>query len=163
MAERTAASPGAEPLAYTPGMPSPHTSELQIVERHLDTFGHVNNARYLEIFEDARWDWITSRGYGFDRIHALGAGPTVLSCAVKFLRELHNRERVRVLTQMVSYAGKAGEVAQTIVKASGEVACEASFIVGLFDMKSRRLVPPTPEWLKALDFADRYQPKTPAA
>lgn len=143
-------------------MPGPHEFELQIVERHLDTFGHVNNARYLEIFEEARWDWITGRGFGFDTIHRLQQGPTVLSCMMQFRREVHNRERVRVLTEMLSYVNKTGECKQSLINASGNVACEATFVVGLFDLKSRRLVPPTPEWLHALDFSDRYQPKATA-
>jgi thioesterase-3 len=28
---------------------------------HLDLFGHVNNARYLEFLEEARWDWFEQR------------------------------------------------------------------------------------------------------
>jgi len=140
-------------------MPGPHEFQLQIVERHLDTFGHVNNARYLEIFEEARWDWITGRGFGLDTIHRLQQGPAVLSCTMQFRRELHNRERVRVLTEILSYVHKTGECKQSLVNAAGDVACEATFVVGLFDLKSRRLVPPTPDWLHALDFSERYQPK----
>lgn len=139
--------------------PSEHVFELQIVERHLDSFGHVNNARYLEIFEEARWDWISARGYGLDVVHRLQKGPTVLRCTVEFLRELHNRERVRVLSAVVSYTGKTGELHQALVKDSGDVACKASFVVGLFDLVSRRLVPPTPEWLRAIDFEEGYLPK----
>ena len=41
---------------------------IVIREEHLDTFGHVNNARYLEIFEQARWDFITDNGFGLDYI-----------------------------------------------------------------------------------------------
>lgn len=136
-----------------------HVFELQILERHLDTFGHVNNARYLEIFEEARWDWISARGYGLDVVQRLQQGPTVLRCTVEFLRELHNRERVQVVTQVVSYTGKTGELQQELVKSSGEVACKASFILGLFDLSSRRLIPPTPEWLHAIDFERGYRPK----
>lgn len=139
---------------------SQHVFELQIVERHLDTFGHVNNARYLEIFEEARWDWISSRGYDLGTIQRLQKGPTVLRCTLEFLRELHNRERVQVVTRVVSYVGKTGELQQELVKASGDVACKASFILGLFDLGSRRLVPPTPEWLVAIDFESGYRPKT---
>ena len=32
----------------------------QIKEKDLDTLGHVNNAKYLELFEEARWDFITN-------------------------------------------------------------------------------------------------------
>ena len=45
-----------------------HEYPLLIVERHLDTFGHVNNATYLELFEEARWDWLQQNGYGLDEI-----------------------------------------------------------------------------------------------
>ena len=44
-----------------------HDYQLVIREQHLDTFGHVNNAKYLEILEEARWDLITGNGYGLMR------------------------------------------------------------------------------------------------
>ena len=33
--------------------------ELVIKECHLDSFGHVNNAIYVQLYEEARWDFIT--------------------------------------------------------------------------------------------------------
>ena len=36
---------------------------LTIKEFHLDTFGHVNNATYLQIYEEARWEFINQNGY----------------------------------------------------------------------------------------------------
>ena len=45
-----------------------HEYELLIHEAHLDTFGHVNNAKYLEVLEEARWDFITRNGYGLDEV-----------------------------------------------------------------------------------------------
>lgn len=32
-----------------------HEYPVVIREHHLDTFGHVNNAAYLDILEEARW------------------------------------------------------------------------------------------------------------
>ncbi len=49
-----------------------HEYQLLIHEGHLDSFGHVNNATYLNLFEEARWDWITARGYG---LKEMGAAP----------------------------------------------------------------------------------------
>ena len=37
----------------------------QIKENHLDGFGHVNNAIYLQFFEEARWEMITQGGYSW--------------------------------------------------------------------------------------------------
>ncbi len=46
-------------------MPYPKASyDVLILESHLDTFGHVNNAAYLTLFEESRWDFITKNGYG---------------------------------------------------------------------------------------------------
>lgn len=63
---------------------------MTILEGHLDTFGHVNNASYLEILEEARWDLITRNGYGLDAVRRLGIGPVVLEAHLRFVRELHN-------------------------------------------------------------------------
>ena len=45
-----------------------HTFEFVVQETHLDSFGHMNNAVYLEIFENARWDFIHNRGFGYKHI-----------------------------------------------------------------------------------------------
>lgn len=57
--------------------------EVVIRESHLDTFGHVNNATYLTLFEEARWDIVRSRGFGLDDIKRTGLGPTLLEVNVK--------------------------------------------------------------------------------
>ena len=44
-----------------------------------------------------------------------------------------------------------------LIRSDADSARYARFVVGIFDMKFRRLVTPTPEWLHALDFSDRYQ------
>jgi acyl-CoA thioesterase FadM len=53
-----------------------HEYTVLIIERHLDTFGHVNNATYLDLFEAARWEWITSNGFGLERIRELRKVPS---------------------------------------------------------------------------------------
>ena len=35
---------------------------LSIRSYHLDGYGHVNNARYLEFLEEARWAWFEAAG-----------------------------------------------------------------------------------------------------
>jgi len=134
-------------------MPSPdHEYPLLIIERHLDTFGHVNNATYLQILEEARWEWITAGGFSLARVHELRQGPTVLECVLRFRRELRNRTRVTIVSRMQSYVGKIGRLQQEIRLESGEVACEAEFVIGLFDTERRKLVDPTPQWLASVGF-----------
>lgn len=131
-------------------MPALHEKPIVISEAHLDSFGHLNNARYLELFEQARWDLITERGFGIDTIRKVQQGPTILGVEMKFLRELAPREPVVIRSELVSYERKIGRMKQTMVKADGTPACEAVFVFGLFDLAQRKLVEPTPEWAHAV-------------
>lgn len=128
------------------------TFEYPIIirEHHLDTFGHVNNATYLEIFEEARWEFITMNGYDLNKIKETGFGPVVLEINIKFLRELGVRKSVIVHSQNLSYEGKVSKLRQWIEDQDGQIYCDAEFKFGLFDVKTRKLVAPTPEWLKAI-------------
>lgn len=127
-----------------------HTYELFIHERHLDTFGHMNNAQYLDLLEEARWDLITKNGYGLEVIRERQAGPTILEINLRFMREIKNRERITVESYSEPYSGKICKFHQQMRNEKGEVACEATFVVGLFDLVQRKLMLPTPEWLRAL-------------
>lgn len=125
------------------------TYPLIIKEMHLDTFGHVNNATYLALLEEARWDLITKNGYGLRKIQETGVGPTILEINLKFLKELRLREEVIIQTQLISYKEKIGTLSQKIVRVD-EVCCEAIIVMGLFSLKERKLILPTPEWLNAV-------------
>jgi len=120
-----------------------------IREEHLDTFGHVNNARYLEIFEQARWDFITDNGFGLDYVRESGTGPVILELNLRFVRELTNRQRVLIRSSVDSYEGKIGRLTQLMLDEEERVCCEGKFVVALWDTKTRKLIPPTPEWRRA--------------
>ncbi len=131
-------------------MPPIQEKTIQISEAHLDSFGHLNHARYFELFEQARWDIITARGFGIDTIRRTRTGPVILEVAAKFLRELAPRETVVIRSELTSYEKKIGKFRQQMLKADGEVACDATFVFGLFDLERRRLIDPTPEWAYAV-------------
>lgn len=124
---------------------------LTIKEHHVDSYGHVNNATYLALYEEARWEIITPRGYGFKEIHERKQGPVILEVNLKFLKEIRLRENITIQTKIVHYTGKVGQMQQQMIKTDGSVASEALFTFGLFDIKERKLIEPTPEWKKALD------------
>ena len=131
-------------------MATPHEKTIIISEAHLDSFGHVNNARYLELFEQARWDLITERGFGIDTIRRTKTGPTILEINIRFLKELNPRETVVIRTEMLSYERKVGKLRQQMLKDDGALACEAIFTFGLFDVERRKLIEPSPEWAHAV-------------
>jgi YbgC/YbaW family acyl-CoA thioester hydrolase len=132
-----------------PIMSTPHRYELTIREQHIDSFGHVNNAVYLTLFEEARWELITNNGYGLKRILETNVGPVILQANVKFKRELVLRDRVTVTTQVTDYRRRIGYIHQEMLDADGALTTTAEFTFGLFDMIKRELVAPSEGWMRA--------------
>lgn len=125
--------------------------EVLIQEHHLDSFGHVNNAAYIELYEEARWDFITQRGFGLDYIQKNQVGPVILDLKVRFKRELLNREKIKITSRTIEIVSpKVMVLEQFMIKPDGKVASEATFTVGFFDMKARKLIDAGPEWLEAI-------------
>lgn len=127
--------------------------EVLIREHHLDSYSHVNNATYLSLFEEARWEIITQRGYSYETVHQTGLGPVILDVQLKFLKELRLREKIKITLEVLSYEGKISKVRQLMIKPNQDIACEMLCTVGFFDMKARKLILPTAEWLQAIGYS----------
>lgn len=128
--------------------------EIIIKESHLDTFGHVNNAVYLQLYEEARWDFITARGYGLKEVKKHQKGPVILEAHIKFIKELQLREKIQITFEPVSKPGQARskiiQIHQKMFKPNGDVASELVVTVGFFDLVERKLISPTEEWQRVL-------------
>ena len=124
---------------------------LSIKESYLDTFGHVNNAVYLTLFEEARWALLNQSGFGIAKFQETGLGPTILEIKLTFLKELRLHDAIVIETHLVSYEKKIGRLFQRMLRGE-EVCCTAEIMIGLFDLRHRKLVLPTPEWLQAIGF-----------
>jgi YbgC/YbaW family acyl-CoA thioester hydrolase len=127
---------------------------ILIRESHLDTFGHMNNAMYLTLFEEARWESITKNGYGLKDILKIQKGPVILDAQIKFLKEIRLREQISMTLELLEYKSKVGKLFQQMLKSDGTIAAELTMSFGLFDLQARRLIDPTPEWKRALGIQD---------
>jgi YbgC/YbaW family acyl-CoA thioester hydrolase len=123
---------------------------MQIKEHHLDTFGHVNNATYLALLEEARWEFLHGNGLDFESIHASGIGPVVLECHIQFLKELRLREWITIQSQLHSFEKKIGILEQDIINEEGMICSKAKLTFGVFDLKLRKLIQPSSDWLMAI-------------
>lgn len=134
--------------------------DKQILEQHLDTFGHVNNAVYLQLYEEARWDFITKNGLGLKQILESQIGPVLLDCQLTFKAELNNREHIKIISQArTEMRNKYVMVLdQKMVKESGKIASTLTLSVGMMDLKARKLISPSAEWLKALGVEEFQEP-----
>jgi len=56
------------------------TTQIKVRGYHEDRFGHVNNARYLEFLEEARWAHLEERGLDIAFFKARGIFPALYGC-----------------------------------------------------------------------------------
>jgi YbgC/YbaW family acyl-CoA thioester hydrolase len=125
---------------------------LMVQETHLDFLGHMNNATYLEILEQARWEMVTDRGFGIKEIQQQKKGPVILQINIRFLKELMLRESIEIHTTPEKMNSKIGKVKQEIFNSKNELACEAEFTIGFMDLVERKLISASSEWNRALGF-----------
>lgn len=138
-------------------LPQIHRFEIEIKPAHIDLLGHVNNSVYLTLYEEARWDLIEKGGYGREVFIKTGLAPIILEVTVQFRRELTLGQKLTIETRYRGYERKVGEILQEMLgfgpDGSRIVYSAATFKVGLFDMKTRKLVSPTPAWMKAIEWS----------
>ena len=126
-----------------------HKYQITIKENHLDTFGHVNNATYLELYEQARWEALNDHGVSVKKITEDQIGPVLLRVDLKFRKELLLRENIEIRSELIDRPNpKVMKIKQEMIKSSGEVACEAVFDIGVMDLVKRKLVRLEGVWLE---------------
>jgi YbgC/YbaW family acyl-CoA thioester hydrolase len=122
------------------------TYKTVITLHHLDFMGHVNNATYLQLMEEARWHFYNSYGYTKEMVTKEKKGPIILEIHVKYRKEILLNEIVTIKTFCLEYSGILGKMFQTIYKENGKKSCQAELVFGMFDLQKRRLINPRGFW-----------------
>jgi acyl-CoA thioester hydrolase len=123
---------------------------LEVGQRHLDHLGHVNNAAYFQMFEEARWAMIEPKGWGREDVVRRQISPILLQAGARFKRELRLGDKVLIQTCCHAYKGKMGQVSQVMLRPDGKEACLGEFNMALMDLKTRKLISPPLDWFKAV-------------
>jgi YbgC/YbaW family acyl-CoA thioester hydrolase len=130
----------------------PFEYSFVVTDDLLDGYNHVNNARYLDLYERARWDILEKSGLGRESIHRNKIGPVIIEVTVRFSRELLPGEEIKILTT----SRRKNEVVfyfdQQMINSQGKIASKAIFTTSLFDLEKRKMVKADDEWLKAMGF-----------
>ena len=123
-----------------------------IKESYVDFYGHINNAKYIQIFEEVRWEICVASGLTIKAIQQSGLGPVVLGVDVQFRKEIASREKINVHTQFENFDQKVGLLDQKMIKENGDLACTAKFKIGIWEMSTRKLISPPDNWKIAFGF-----------
>ncbi len=116
-------------------------SSFKIRSFHTDGFGHVNNARYLELLEEARWQFAEHIGLIqlLERDHL---GFIIIDMKLRFRIPVIEGETIRIQTSLISLGTASGEVRQWVTKkGSTRIALKSLFHFILLDRRTRKSVP----------------------
>lgn len=117
-----------------------NVTEIKVRGYHADFYGHVNNARYLEFFEEDRWAQLESK-IDLRRWLAHGLAFLVVNINVNYRKAVQVGETVCVRTDIDRINTKSVVLKQEILfKNSGEVAADALITFVIIDKSGRAVV-----------------------
>ena len=133
-------------------MAKTYSFKTVVKDEHLDSYGHVNHASYLSLFEDARWALLEEHGQGHKTVLSQRMGPIITECHIRYRRELRPCEHLKINSTFRPLRNKHLMVVdQEIIKEDGTVACYAEFKMGLMDLDDRTLVTINEQWLQIIN------------
>lgn len=117
-----------------------HVIEIKVRGYHLDLFRHVNNARYLEFLEEARWSFLEvtnnltildQHGYAF----------AVVNININYRRAAYMGEILQITTFMKSIGARRCVMHQVIaLKDSDTVIADADVTFVIVDTRIEKAV-----------------------
>ena len=81
-----------------------HTTHIKVRGYHLDFYGHVNNARYLEFLEEARWSLLEG-SVDLAQWQARGLGFVVAAITINYRRPVGLGSVLEVRTEVAKVGG----------------------------------------------------------
>jgi thioesterase-3 len=126
------------------------TTRITVRGYHEDRFGHVNNARYLELLEEARWAHLEERGLDRDFFESHGIFPVVVRLSMSYRRPATAGDVLEISADAASAGSRRIVIVQQARFASSDEVCvEAEVTVVFLDEKTGRPVPLSDEILQA--------------
>ena len=107
---------------------------------HLDVYQHVNNARYLEFLEEARWQWL-EEVEAFHWLQEQKLAFVVVNININYRRPAVLGDVLTIDSEITQLNGKRGIIAQRILLAGQEtVVADAALTFGCIDLRTQKAV-----------------------
>jgi acyl-CoA thioester hydrolase len=121
-----------------------HLATLIVRSYECDSYGHVNNAVYLNYLEFARHEMLAAIGMDYAAMRASGFGLVVARIDIRYRRQAVERDELTILSRATKRLRVGGIIAQRILK-GGELIAEADVTWVSIDA-SGRAAPLPPEF-----------------
>lgn len=111
--------------------------KLTVRNYHLDGYGHVNNARYLEFLEEARWAFFEERGL----LHELSDLMLIVArIDIRYSRPAVEGDVLQFSCRLKTPGMRRIVLTQTITLLNGKTAAEADITLMPVSAKTQRTV-----------------------
>ncbi|QQS54741.1 MAG: acyl-CoA thioesterase [Candidatus Competibacteraceae bacterium] len=118
-----------------------HTIDIKVRGYHLDLFRHVNNARYLEFLEEARWNLLESRG-NLDLLEQHGYTFAVVNININYRRAAFMGEILQIATSVKTIGTRSCVMHQRVtLKGSDTVVADADVTFVIVDTHTGKAAP----------------------
>ena len=113
-------------------------TQIKVRGYHLDVYQHVNNARYLEFLEEARWDGLESSA-GFQWMSANHIAFVVVNININYRRPAVLGDLLTVTSKVEQVNGKSGVLSQVVtLEPEGQVVADALITFVCIDLKTQK-------------------------
>lgn len=118
----------------------PHITEIKVRGYHCDFYGHVNNARYLEMMEEARWQYLEV-GLGLEYWSDRALGFVVAGIDIRYKRPAGPGMVLKISTEMTEAEGRSGLIHQVFTDLeTGKTVVDAMVTFAVISLKTGRAV-----------------------
>ena len=115
-----------------------YKTDIKIRGYHLDVYGHVNNARWVELLEEARWRWL-DEDIDLRTWDEMGQGVAVVNIDVNYRRPAHMHDTLEFHCWISKLGGRSAVCHQEVYrKGTDERLLDARVTFVLFDLTSGR-------------------------
>ena len=116
-------------------------TKVKVYGFHLDMYGHVNNARYLEFLESARWEFI-AENMDLRDLDKLGITFLVVNININYRQPATIGQTLEIETRMAHISAKSAKVHQEIrVKGQDKLVADADITFVIIDAKLKKVLP----------------------
>ena len=117
-----------------------HQHEIKVRGFHTDMFGHVNNARYLEFLEEARWEF-TEQFMNYNKWAEQGKAFVVVNVNISYRNPAKLSDILEIHSSMSNIGGKSGTVHQEIfLKGKDRKVIEADVTFVIIDIRTNKAI-----------------------
>ena len=124
-----------------------HPTEVRYGD--LDPQGHVNNAKYLTYFEQARVHYLIQLGL-FSRDQSfMEIGVVIADIHIAYHAPTHYQDNIKVGVKTIKLGGKSIVLEQCVMDAdTGKIMASGKVVMVTFDYKDLKSIPVPVEWKK---------------